>query len=304
MRIFVTGGAGFIGTHLCKKLTSLHTVTVYDNFSNSNKESFPAMENVTLIVGDILDNSKLFDSMKNHDVVIHLAAKTDVIDSIHNPDDTFQTNVHGTFNVIKACELNKNKLIFFSSREVYGKTLDVESKENDLLLPTNIYGITKMLGELLVKNSGKNNNLNYIILRLTNVYGPGGNEKGPNKIIKNAVEDKKIEIFGGKQSINFIYIDDVVNLISTIIDKNHISKEIFNLGSKNNLTVNEFSKLVEQCLDFNIIIKHKPKLNVENSIFKPDLKKSEKLLGFTSKTKINDGLKKTINWYVKQKKMK
>ena len=78
MRIFVTGGAGFIGTHLCKKLTSLHKVTVYDNFSNSNKESFPVMENATLIVGDILDNSKLLDSMKNHDVVIHLAAKTDV----------------------------------------------------------------------------------------------------------------------------------------------------------------------------------------------------------------------------------
>jgi len=237
-------------------------------------------------------------------LVIHLASITGLKNCENNPIKAFQTNVHGTFNVIKACELNKNKLIFFSSREVYGKTLDVESKENDLLLPTNIYGITKMLGELLIKNSGKNNNLDYIILRLTNVYGPGGNEKGPNKIIKNAVEDKKIEIFGGKQSINFIYIDDVVNLISTIIDKNHISKEIFNLGSKNNLTVNEFSKLVEQCLDFNIIIKHKPKLNVENSIFKPDLKKSEKLLGFTSKTKINDGLKKTINWYVKQKKMK
>ena len=301
MKILLTGGLGYIGTSLINKLTK-HQLIVC---SKSKKNDLQNFNDVIFEFVDITSDDFL-QIVKKHkpDLVIHLASITGLKNCENNPIKAFQTNVHGTFNVIKACELNKNKLIFFSSREVYGKTLDVESKENDLLLPTNIYGITKMLGELLVKNSGKNNNLNYIILRLTNVYGPGGNEKGPNKIIKNAVEDKKIEIFGGKQSINFIYIDDVVNLISTIIDKNHISKEIFNLGSKNNLTVNEFSKLVEQCLDFNIIIKHKPKLNVENSIFKPDLKKSEKLLGFTSKTKINDGLKKTINWYVKQKKMK
>ena len=301
MKIILTGGLGYIGTSLINRL-SKHELIVC---SKSKKRDLQNYNNVIFEFVDITSDDFL-QIVKKHkpDLVIHLASITGLKNCENNPIKAFQTNVHGTFNVIKACELNKNKLIFFSSREVYGKTLDVESKENDLLLPTNIYGITKMLGELLVKNSGKNNNLNYIILRLTNVYGPGGNEKGPNKIIKNAVEDKKIEIFGGKQSINFIYIDDVVNLISTIIDKNHISKEIFNLGSKNNLTVNEFSKLVEQCLDFNIIIKHKPKLNVENSIFKPDLKKSEKLLGFTSKTKINDGLKKTINWYVKQKKMK
>ena len=301
MKILLTGGLGYIGTSLINRL-SKHELIVC---SKSKKRDLQNYNNVIFEFVDITSDDFL-QIVKKHkpDLVIHLASITGLKNCENNPIKAFQTNVHGTFNVIKACELNKNKLIFFSSREVYGKTLDVESKENDLLLPTNIYGITKMLGELLIKNSGKNNNLDYIILRLTNVYGPGGNEKGPNKIIKNAVEDKKIEIFGGKQSINFIYIDDVVNLISTIIDKNHISKEIFNLGSKNNLTVNEFSKLVEQCLDFNIIIKHKPKLNVENSIFKPDLKKSEKLLGFTSKTKINDGLKKTINWYVKQKKMK
>ena len=301
MKILLTGGLGYIGTSLIKKLTK-HQLIVC---SKSKKDNLQNFNDVIFEFVDITSDDFL-QIVKKHkpDLVIHLASITGLKNCESNPTKAFETNVHGTFNVIKASELNKNRLIFFSSREVYGKSLDVKSKEDDLLLPTNIYGITKMLGELLIKNSGKNNNLDYIILRLTNVYGPGGNEKGPNKIIKNAVEDKKIEIFGGKQSINFIYIDDVVNLISTIIDKNHISKEIFNLGSKNNLTVNEFSKLVEQSLDFNITIKHKPKLNVENSIFKPDLKKSEKLLGFTSKTKINDGLRKTINWYVKQKKMK
>ena len=80
MKIFVTGGAGFIGIHLCRKLALHHEVTVFDNFSNSKQEHFPVIPNLTLIVGDILDSSKLHNSMKNHDIVIHLAAKTDVID--------------------------------------------------------------------------------------------------------------------------------------------------------------------------------------------------------------------------------
>ena len=106
MRIFITGGAGFIGTHLCKKLSAFHKVTVYDNFSSSNQQDFFTLPNVKLIVGDILDNTKLSNSMKNHDIVIHLAAKTDVVDSVDNPDDTFQTNVKGTQNVLDSCMSN------------------------------------------------------------------------------------------------------------------------------------------------------------------------------------------------------
>ena len=112
MRIFITGGAGLIGIHLCKKISQLHKVTVYDNFSNSNKKDFLTIPNVKLVVGDILDNIKLSHSMKNHDIVIHLAAKTDVVDSVDNPDDTFQTNVDGTQNVLDSCVSNNvTKLI-------------------------------------------------------------------------------------------------------------------------------------------------------------------------------------------------
>ena len=95
-----------------------------------------------------------------------------------------------------------------------------------------------------------------------------------------------------------------VDLISILIDKNHISQEIFNVGSKNNLSINDFSKLVEQSLDFDITIKHMPKQNVENSVFKPDVNKIEEVLEFITKTEINEGLKKTINWYFKEKEMK
>ena len=169
MRIFVTGGAGFIGTHLCKKLASLHKVTVYDDFSNSNKESFPAMENVTLIVGDILDNPKLLDSMKNHDVVIHLAAKTNVIDSVNNPDNTFQTNVNGTQNVLDSCSShNIPKLIVMSSAAIYQNSDSIVSESSNTE-PSSPYGQSKLDMEKIIISS----KLNYSILRLFNVYGNG-----------------------------------------------------------------------------------------------------------------------------------
>jgi len=301
MKILLTGGLGYIGTSLINKLTK-HQLIICSKNKKNNLQSF---NHVTFEFVDIKSDNFLEIAKKHKpDLLIHLASITGLKNCEDNPSEAFETNVYGTFNVVKACELNKIKLIFFSSREVYGKTLDVKSKEKDPLLPTNVYGITKMLSESIIKNSGKNNNLDYIILRLTNVYGPRGNEKGPNKIIKNAVKNKKIEIYGGKQIINFIYIDDVVNLISVLIDKNHISQEVFNVGSKNSLSVNDFSKLVEQSLDFDITIKHIPKQNVENSIFRPDVNKIEEALQFTTKTEINDGLKKTINWYFKEKEMK
>jgi UDP-glucose 4-epimerase len=301
MKILLTGGLGYIGTSLINKLTK-HQLIICSKNKKNNLQSF---NHVTFEFVDIKSDNFLEIAKKHKpDLLIHLASITGLKNCEDNPSEAFETNVYGTFNVVKACELNKIKLIFFSSREVYGKTLDTESKEKDPLLPTNVYGITKMLSESIIKNSGKNNNLDYIILRLTNVYGPRGNEKGPNKIIKNAVKNKKIEIYGGKQIINFIYIDDVVDLISVLIDKNHISQEVFNVGSKNSLSVNDFSKLVEQSLDFDITIKHIPKQNVENSIFRPDVNKIEEALQFTTKTEINDGLKKAINWYFKEKEMK
>jgi len=298
MKILLTGGLGYIGTTLINKL-SKHQLIVC---SKIKKLDFQNFNHVNFEFVDI-ESDDFLEIAKKHkpDLLIHMASLTGLKNCEDNPSKAFETNVYGTFNVVKACALNKIRLIFFSSREAYGKTLNVESKENDPLLPTNVYGVTKMLGELVVKNAGKNNNLDYVILRLTNVYGPRGDEKGLNKIIKNAVKEKKIEIHGGEQTINFIYIDDVVDLISLLIDKNHISQEVFNVGSKDNLTINEFSKLVEQSLDFDIIIKHMPKQNIENSTFKPDVKKLENLLHFTTKTEINEGLKKTINWYSKQK---
>ena len=284
MRVFVTGGAGFIGTHLCKKLASLHKVTVYDNFSNSNKENFPTLENVTLIVGDILDNSKLLDSMKNHDVVIHLAAKTDVVDSIHNPDKTFQTNVQGSQNVLDSCKFNHvSKIIASSSAAVYQNS-DNSVDEASPIKPLSPYGQSKLDMEKIIVQS----KINYSILRLFNVYGDGHTSGVITNFRKNISENKPLTIFGdGKAVRDFIHIDDVVDGIILSMTS---TSGICNIASGNGTSIGDLAKLFMQLSGKNSEIIHKSARDGEIIYSVANITKSQKELGFYPKMSLDAGL--------------
>jgi UDP-glucose 4-epimerase len=284
MRIFVTGGAGFIGIHLCKKLATQHTVTVYDNFSNSNKEHFPVMTNVTLTVGDILDNFKLLDSMKNHDIVIHLAAKTDVIDSIHNPDNTFQTNVQGTQNVLDSCDSNGiSKIIVTSSAAVYQNS-DNHVTETSTTKPLSPYGQSKLDMENITIRS----KINYSILRLFNVYGNGRTTGVIANFKKNILENKPLTIFGdGKAVRDFIHIDDVIDGI--IISMKSISG-IYNIASGNGTSIGDLAKLLIRLSETNSEIIHKSTRKGEIIYSVANIDKSNKELGFYPKISLDVGL--------------
>jgi len=285
MRVFVTGGAGFIGTHLCKKLASLHKVTVYDNFSNSNKENFPTLENVTLIVGDISNNSKLLDSMKNHDVVIHLAAKTDVIDSIINPDDTFQTNVQGSQNVLDSCKFNNiSKIIVISSASVYQNS-DKPVNETSIVEPLSPYGQSKLDMEKITMQS----KIDYTILRLFNVYGDGHTSGVITNFKKNILENKPLIIFGdGKAIRDFIHIDNVIDAIILSIQS---TSGIYNIASGNGTNISDLAKLFIQLSGKNSEIIHKSARDGEIIYSVANITKSKKELGFYTKIPLNAGLR-------------
>jgi len=285
MKIFVTGGAGFIGTHLCKKLTSLHKVTVYDDFSNSNKENFPAMENVTLIVGDILDNPKLLNSMKNHDIVIHLAAKTSVIDSIHNPSNTFQTNVQGTQNILDSSKSNHiSKIIVTSSAAVY-KNSNNSVDEVSTIEPLSPYGQSKLDMEKITMQS----KINYSILRLFNVYGDGQTTGVIANFKKNILENKPLTIFGdGKAIRDFIHID---NVIDAIILSMQSTSGIYNIASGNGTNISDLAKLFIQLSGKNSEIIYKSARDGEIIYSVANITKSQKELGFYPKTSLDAGLR-------------
>ncbi len=239
MRVFITGGAGFIGTHLCQKLAQIHDVTIYDNFSNSIQENFQSKpQKVSIISGDILDYQKLSSAMKNHNIVIHLAAKIDVIDSIINPELTFETNVKGTQNVLDSCVLNGiTKIIATSSAAIYQNVSDGVINEENKIEPLSPYGKSKLEMEKIITNS----KIDSTILRLFNVYGSNSTAGVIVNFKENIQNNKPLTIFGdGKAIRDFVHVDDVINgMVLSISSKSGI----FNIASGNGTSINDLAKL-------------------------------------------------------------
>jgi len=293
MRLFITGGAGFIGTHLCNKLISNHDVTIYDNFSNSNQQNFlsRASDKIKIVSGDILDYSKLVSAMKNHEVVIHLAAKIDVIDSINNPDDTFQTNVTGTQNVLDSCNShNIQKFIVTSSSAIYQNSNTMVSESSNAE-PSSPYGQSKLDMEKIIISS----NLNYSILRLFNVYGDGSTGGVISNFTKNISENKPLTIFGdGKAVRDFVHIDDVIDGIVLCMN---FKSGIYNIASGVGTSIADLASLFVRSSEDKIT--YKPARMGEITYSVADIIKSQKELGFFPKTSLNDGLKSIMFNYSK-----
>jgi len=299
MKVFLVGGFGFIGKRFIRKFADSHEIIVYatkQDIQNANKVL--DLEKISIEEG-LVEEQKLGEIVKkyNPDVVVHLAALTGLVKCHNNPEDAFKINVYGTHNVVNACILASCKLIFISSREVYGETINDSSKEDDPMLPNNVYGLTKKIGEDLIRLASQKNGLDYTILRLTNVYGPEGDQYGAQVIIKKAISDGIIPILGGTQRLNYVYVDDVVDVINLVLDNEKSSKQIFNVGSKDTVTIDEYAKKVVESLGTDIKLEHKPMRETETSNFEPNLEKLGKVLGITPKTTLEDGIKNTIKWY-------
>ncbi len=287
MRVFITGGAGFIGTHLCQKLAQIHDVTIYDNFSNSIQENFQSKpQKVSIIPGDILDYQKLSSAMKNHNIVIHLAAKIDVIDSIINPELTFETNVKGTQNVLDSCVLNGiTKIIATSSAAIYQNVSDGVINEENKIEPLSPYGKSKLEMEKIITNS----KIDSTILRLFNVYGSNSTAGVIVNFKENIQNNKPLTIFGdGKAIRDFVHVDDVINgMVLSISSKSGI----FNIASGNGTSINDLAKLFIHLSGKKSEIIFKPARDAEIIHSVSDIHLAQKELGFFPQISLNDGLK-------------
>ncbi len=301
MKILVTGGAGFIGKYLVNFLIKKgNDVTIYDNFSNSEKKQTKAIvdERVKIIEGDICELKDLIDAIEDHEIVIHLAAKISVNESIKNPSETFQTNTVGTKNVIVACKKNGiKKLIVASSAAVYGEgikneKLNEESEKN----PISPYGESKLKMEEELKNSILKNNIKIIILRFFNIYGIGQSTEYAGvitKFLRKIKNNESLNIFGdGMQTRDFVSIQDVVNSINNAIG--YSESGIFNIASGEEITIKKLAQLMISLSEKKLDIQYLSPKEGDINFSETDVSLAKNKLKYICKIGIKDGIKELM----------
>ncbi|KAA3617165.1 MAG: NAD-dependent epimerase/dehydratase family protein [Calditrichaeota bacterium] len=253
MKIFVTGGAGFIGSHLVDKLVVLnHEIIVFDNLFRGkveNIESHIKSGKIRFVEGDIRDVNSVIKESEGCDIVFHLAAQSNVMGSITDIDYSFQTNVVGTYNVLQAAHKNGIKrFIFSSSRESYGEAKSVPVKEDHVLDSKNSYGASKVAGEKYCQVFQNMYNMEIVILRFANVYGTRDFARVIPIFIDNVLKNKNINIFGGKQVIDFISVETICEVLIDCITNSLVLKGPTNVGSGRGMTLFELAERVKNLI--------------------------------------------------------
>jgi dTDP-glucose 4,6-dehydratase len=312
-RIFLTGGAGFIGSILSEKLSGKNEIIVYDIFKrDSLKYKNINKKNTVVINGSILDYIKLKKTCEKYkpEIVIHLAAIAGVDTVIKNPVNTMKTNMIGTYYLLEAIRKYSNRLIRvanFSTSEVLGAYSYKKSEKSDTnLAPVGearwTYSISKVSGEHLMHSYFKEFSYPVVTIRPFNIYGPGQIGEGAIQIfIKNAVKNKTIEIHGdGDQIRSWCYIDDMLDGIMLCLTKKQAVGEIFNIGNpKGTITISSLAEKIITLCNTKSKIKYVPKNYVDVELRIPSIEKAETILGYHPKVNLNEGIVKTFDWYKK-----
>jgi len=258
MRILVTGGAGFIGSHLCERLVNEgHMVTAIDNFSTgraSNLTNLHVSKNLTLIEGSILDTNTLRPLIDVADYVFHLAAAVGVFNIVHNPLDSLLTNIRGTENVLEAALSTKTPVFLTSSSEVYGKNISDSLKESDdriLGSPVTLrwsYSEAKAIDESLAYAYFVEKHLETRIVRLFNTVGPrqlGAYGMVVPRFVRAAVANEPITIYGdGNQTRCFGHVYDVVDAVMAIAFTENTIGKVINIGNNFEISINNLAKKI------------------------------------------------------------
>ena len=313
--ILVTGGLGILGASLVKKLNKKKIYNIYvldrsKNFQKIRILELYNLKNVNIIKGNFYDYKTVFKLIKNKSIgtIFHLGAITQVIDAYKSPLETFNSNIMGTINILESIRNLKKSinLIFSSSDKAYGSLIGKAYLESHRLNGNYPYDVSKSASDLIVQSYVKTYNLRAGIIRSGNIYGPGDlnmDRLVPHVIISSLQKKRSILRSNGKLIRDYIYVEDVANAYYLLMKKMIASKEklkIYNVGSKENLTVKNFVKLITKMINGKEIlplIKNNSKIEIYKQ--KLDYRKINKDLGLAPKSNFKGSLKITIDWYKK-----
>ncbi|MGX8694042.1 NAD-dependent epimerase/dehydratase family protein [Methanobrevibacter sp.] len=301
--ILITGGLGFIGSHIADELIDNNKITIVDNLSTGALKNLknPEHENLKIVIED-LSNANLDELLKDIDYIFHLAAMASVPLSVDDPVGCTENNVNATIKLLESAVKNDvKKIIFSSSSAVYGENLNMPLKESELPMPTSPYAASKASCELYLQSFYDSYGLNYTALRYFNVFGPKQDKNSqyaaviPN-FISALLEGRQPVIYGdGEQTRDFIFVKDIVQANIKACESDY--NGIVNVASGKKLSVNRLYEIIKETLGSDVEAEYLPERagDIKHSL--ADVSNLEKINFKSDSDNFEEQLKETINWF-------
>ena len=324
MRALITGGAGFIGSHLAESLIGQgHSVSVLDNLSTGRLENLDHLQRhprFTCTIGSVMDETVLGRMIERADVVFHLAAAVGVRLVIERPVHTIETNVHGTETVLRLARQHRKLVLVASTSEVYGKSAKLPfSEDADLVMgpPSKTrwgYATSKLLDEFLALGYSKEYQSPVVVVRFFNTVGPRQSARYgmvlPN-FVRRALQGETITIHGdGSQTRSFTWVGDVVSAVTALVQEPKAVGEVFNIGNGAETSIGNLALKVKAMTGSDSLIERVPYNQVFDDSFEdmprrvPDISKIARVVGYKPTVHLDEIIERVIDWTVNEKQKK